>query len=543
MDGIAYNQIFILFLQCLIVAVLLLSLFKLRSIFGLGLLFTALGVFQYMQVFLVNSLYIEILPDVLVSPGSMVLFTASIFAILLIYIREDAIEARKVIYALVAANLALSILQLVFSWSLEGEGVHNINNIPMEFFSQNALILLVGTPILFIDAFAIILIYEAISRFVSSLFFRILFSTVLILSFDSLLFALFTYGGNDQFSNVLVSSLLAKNSAAILYTCLFTLYLIYIDKGYRKNETNSHSYQDIFNSLTYRQKFEKVYAEKEIQDIKFQNSEEYNRLLFDTSPTGLALSKMDGTLVDINPAYAKIIGKTIDETLKLSYWDITPEKYSSQEAEQLKSLEEKGSYGPYEKEYIHSDGQFVPVLLKGLIIEREGEKYIWSSVEDRTVSKQAAEMIVESERKYKNLIELTNDIIYICDKDGNYTFLNDAGYKALKVTPNEIIGVNWKETINKDDWEKSFEAFKEMLKNNTDLVNYENRLVSKNGKEINVIHNVRIIKNEKGMPIGLQGIARDITNRKKIQTELKKHRAHLEEIVVERTQDLKKKST
>ncbi|MBA4313674.1 MAG: PAS domain-containing sensor histidine kinase, partial [Chlorobiaceae bacterium] len=95
-----------------------------------------------------------------------------------------------------------------------------------------------------------------------------------------------------------------------------------------------------------------------------RKSEAYNRLLFNLSPIGLALCKMDGSLVDVNPSYAKIIGRTIEETLKLTYWDITPKKYEEQEKRQLKSLEETGSYGPYEKEYIHKDGHLVPVRLQ-----------------------------------------------------------------------------------------------------------------------------------------------------------------------------------
>ena len=84
----------------------------------------------------------------------------------------------------------------------------------------------------------------------------------------------------------------------------------------------------------------------------------------------------------INPAYAKIIGRTIEETLKLNYLDITPEKYTTQEEEQLKNLEETGRYGKYEKEYIfHKDGHLVPVLLQALLILKgDGERVIWSSV-------------------------------------------------------------------------------------------------------------------------------------------------------------------
>ena len=112
---------------------------------------------------------------------------------------------------------------------------------------------------------------------------------------------------------------------------------------------------------------------------KVKNS---NRMLFNSSPIGLALCKMDGSLVDLNPAFAKTIGRTIEETLNLTYWDFTPEKYLKREAEQLKILEETGHYGIYEKEYIHKDGHLVPVLLQGLILNRDGERFIWSTVED-----------------------------------------------------------------------------------------------------------------------------------------------------------------
>ena len=104
----------------------------------------------------------------------------------------------------------------------------------------------------------------------------------------------------------------------------------------------------------------KLTEHQEAEEV-LRESEQYNRLLFESSVIGLALCRMDGSLVDVNPAYAKIIGRAVDETLKLTYWDITPEKYAEEEQLQLESLKTKGCYGPYEKEYIHKDGHLVPV--------------------------------------------------------------------------------------------------------------------------------------------------------------------------------------
>ncbi len=130
-------------------------------------------------------------------------------------------------------------------------------------------------------------------------------------------------------------------------------------------------------------------AELETARKELLNSEERLRVLIEQSPIGLCLCTLDGSLVTVNSAYAKIIGYSADEALQLSYWDITPEKYAPDETRQLEHLESSGRYGPYEKEYRHKDGHLVPVRLNGMIVERDGESYIWSSVEDIIALKEA----------------------------------------------------------------------------------------------------------------------------------------------------------
>ena len=127
----------------------------------------------------------------------------------------------------------------------------------------------------------------------------------------------------------------------------------------------------------------------QIEKKKLVETEKYIKMLFSSTPIGLALTNLSGDLTEVNIAYANIIGYSIEEVLKLSYWDITPEKYKNQENKQLESLNKNGVYGPYEKEYIHKSGKLIPVRLQGKIIEREGNKYIWSSVENISDKKDA----------------------------------------------------------------------------------------------------------------------------------------------------------
>ncbi len=142
-------------------------------------------------------------------------------------------------------------------------------------------------------------------------------------------------------------------------------------------------------------------------------SEKHNKVLLDFSPIGLALCKMDGSVVEINTAYADIMGREVNDTLKLSYWDITPDKYSDQEEIQLEKLRITGRYGPYEKEYIHKNGDLIPVSLTGIILNKDGEQYIWSSVEDITERKRAEEKIYrllkKSEKSGQVLLSVLED--------------------------------------------------------------------------------------------------------------------------------------
>ncbi len=145
--------------------------------------------------------------------------------------------------------------------------------------------------------------------------------------------------------------------------------------------------------------------ERKKAEMALTASHQYNRLLFESSPVGLALCNMDGKLIDVNPAFAAITGRGIEETLKLTYWQITPEKYAAQEQDQLSQLTTAGRFGPYEKEYIHKDGHLVPVRLNGLIIQRDGEDFIWSSVEDITERRQTENELQNHRQHLEDLVQ------------------------------------------------------------------------------------------------------------------------------------------
>ncbi len=136
-------------------------------------------------------------------------------------------------------------------------------------------------------------------------------------------------------------------------------------------------------------------------DITDQLAQEQRfRALFAESPIGFILNDFEGgQYLAANDAFLNLVGYTLEELNKLSYFDLTPERYAQDEEVQLESMRTIGRFGPFEKHYIHKDGHEIPVVLNGTVVtEMGGRKVIWSSVEDITERKQYEHGLVQTDR-------------------------------------------------------------------------------------------------------------------------------------------------
>ncbi|WP_062152262.1 PAS domain S-box protein [Beggiatoa leptomitoformis] len=159
-----------------------------------------------------------------------------------------------------------------------------------------------------------------------------------------------------------------------------------------------------------------------------RQSESHLRTLINASPIGLALITLAGDFVEVNPSYAHALGyEAADIGGKMSLWELTPEKFHPLEQDRIASLQKKRYFRPYEKELRHKAGHLVPVRLHSLLIERNGETYIWSSVEDITEQKRTEAQL----REAKHIAEVANS--------AKTTFLANMSHE-LRTPLNAILG-------------------------------------------------------------------------------------------------------
>ena len=266
-----YNQVAILFSQGALVAFIIFLLFHFRRQLGIKVLFSCMVLFQFIQVFLSSTFTLSITNSFNVSPGSSVFFTATIFTLLVLYIKEGASEIGKTIYGLLVINLIMLIIIQSFRWNLN-EVSGNSLDITMNLFSNSTFDLLVGSLVLFLDSLLLIVIFEFISKHVRFLFLRIFLTILIVIIFDTLLYSIIAFWDFEYMNTIIISGLISRGIFAVFYSILFYFYLRWFDSS--DEEMYPFKMKDVFQSISYKQKFEsvahdikKVKEEREIEQI------------------------------------------------------------------------------------------------------------------------------------------------------------------------------------------------------------------------------------------------------------------------------------
>lgn len=143
---------------------------------------------------------------------------------------------------------------------------------------QKPRIDLVGSFTLYTDAILIILVYEFFARrFPRTLFLPIWLSMTLVLAFDTLAFVTGSFWGQSTYGSILISGLLGKTVAALLYSLVLWIYLRRFDITGPMVPGERRALGSLFGVLTYRQKYEAM----RIQATRDALTDVYNRAFFD----------------------------------------------------------------------------------------------------------------------------------------------------------------------------------------------------------------------------------------------------------------------
>jgi two-component system cell cycle sensor histidine kinase/response regulator CckA len=139
---------------------------------------------------------------------------------------------------------------------------------------------------------------------------------------------------------------------------------------------------------------------------------------------------------------------------------------------------------------------------------------------DITMRKQAEAQLRQSEARYRELFENASDLIATVDLESRFTDVNTAFARALGYTREELIGRPLEEVVPPEALESLQQARLGKLELEVDASLYEHELIAKDGRRIEVEVASRLIT-ENGEPVGTEAICRDISERKRLEEQLR----------------------
>lgn len=273
----------------------------------------------------------------------------------------------------------------------------------------------------------------------------------------------------------------------------------------------------IFNSLLFVWLFSTHKATEEA----LRQSEENMRELFENASDIIYTHDLDGNYTSLNKAGERVTGYTHDEALRMNASQVVAPEYLELARRMIaRKVVDAQVQTFYQLEIITKDGRRVPVEISTQLIYEDGKPVgVQGIAREITKRKRAEEALRESEERYRELFENANDLVYTHDMKGNFTSLNKAGERITGYTRDEALQLNIAQVVVP----KYLKTAREMLERKTasDLpTRYELEIFAKDGRRVPIEVSTRVIM-KGGEAVGVQGIARDITEHKRTEETLR----------------------
>ncbi|HYG08557.1 MAG TPA: PAS domain S-box protein, partial [Pyrinomonadaceae bacterium] len=292
---------------------------------------------------------------------------------------------------------------------------------------------------------------------------------------------------------------------------------------------NIYAVRDAAGALLYYEgSVEDITAGKRAEE-KLARSEEQYRVLFESNPNPMWVYDADtyGYLA-VNEAAVRHYGYTREEFLGMSIFDVRAPESIPAMLENIAALPSPHRYAG-EWEHRKKDGTPIFVEISSQLIDFGGRAARLVLINDVTERKSAEAALRESEERYRELFENANDVIYTTDLTGRYITVNRVVEKISGYTCDEIRQMSFAQLIAPEYLELSRQMMARKLAGEETTTFYETEIVAKSGERRLLEVSSQLIYDE-GVPVGVQGIARDITTRKRAERALRESERRYREL-------------
>jgi PAS domain S-box-containing protein len=268
-------------------------------------------------------------------------------------------------------------------------------------------------------------------------------------------------------------------------------------------------------------------TERKNAEIALRESKAELDLIFQIAADAMCVIDADFNVIRVNKTFIRMVDLDEDEIIGKKCYDVFSGELCHSKDCPLEKLKRGERFAEHESVKKRSDGKEIPVIVNAARLDRDGKFVgIVEDFKDITERKEAEKEIRELQRYNRGLIEVNLDPLVTFDHNGIIMDVNGATIRATGRTREELIGTPFADYFT--DPERAYKGA--MLTFETGEVrDYELVMKAKDGTETIVSYNASVYKDQTGEVVGAFAAARDITEQKLAEQELRETVKRLEE--------------
>jgi len=267
-------------------------------------------------------------------------------------------------------------------------------------------------------------------------------------------------------------------------------------------------------------------------DIDRDGARNLFHALIENSSDAVALVDADGRVRFASASSARVLGYEVEERIGRSAFELVhPDDVAATREAFLRSVAEPGVPITIVQRVRHKDGGWRWIEVTG--VNRIGEPAVGGIVlnyRDVTERQRTADALRASEERLRHLVEHAQDLIYYCDMDGRFTYVNQTAARVMQYGEHELVGRHYLSLVREDERERVGLAYKAQVVQRLPTTYSEFPAVARDGRTIWVGQHVQLVY-EDGVVVGIQAIARDISRQKDAEERLRRSEARYRSLI------------
>ncbi len=243
--------------------------------------------------------------------------------------------------------------------------------------------------------------------------------------------------------------------------------------------------------------------------------------IFQCSPDVITITDASsGSLLDVNDSFLQLTGYSREEVIGSSTKELNIWGNIKERARIVNLIKSGANVDKVELSFRTKSGELRQMLFSSRLIEDAGRQLIIANTHDVTDRNVTEEKLLESEEKYRTILEDMEDVYFEVGIKGNITFVNTSSCKTSGYAKEELLGMPFRQISAPDSIERVMQYFGEIFQTGKTGKPFIWNLKKKSGEQGYFELVASLIRNNQGNATGFRGIGRDITERKQAEEKL-----------------------